>query len=62
MVEEVWTMKDRRERTAYGVALSTERFNANQGLEEARRFLHVAMNILDEIRKTPADERVKREK
>ncbi|MEE8358401.1 MAG: HEPN domain-containing protein [Candidatus Hydrothermarchaeales archaeon] len=60
MVEEAWTMKDRRERTAYGVALSTERFDANQSLEEARSFLNVAMNILDEIRKTLAEERIRK--
>ncbi len=59
MVEDAWTMKDRRERTAYGVALSTERFNARQSLEEAKAFLEVAENTLDEIRRTPARERIR---
>jgi len=58
MVEEAWTMKDRRERTAYGVALSTERYNAKEGLQEAKVFQEVALGLLDEIRKTPAGERV----
>ena len=51
-------MKDRRERTAYGVALSTERFNAKQSLEEAKAFLEIAESMLDEIRETPVSERV----
>lgn len=59
MVEDAWTMKDRRERTAYGVALSTERFNARQSLEEAKAFLEVAENILDEIGRTPVKERIR---
>lgn len=59
MVEEAWTMKERRERTAYGVALSTERFNARQSIEEAKGFLEVAVNIIDEIRRTPADVRIR---
>jgi len=58
MVEEAWTMKDRRERTAYGVALSTERYNAKEGRHEAKVFQEVALGLLDEIRKTPAGERV----
>lgn len=60
MIEEAWTMKDRRERTAYGIALSTEKYNANQSLRDARRFLGVAINILEEIRKTPARKRIRR--
>lgn len=60
MVEEAWTMKDRREKTAYGVALSTERYNAKESLGEAKVFLEVAVNILDEIRKTPAEKRIRK--
>jgi uncharacterized protein (UPF0332 family) len=60
MIEEAWTMKDRREQTAYGVALSTERFNAIQSLRGAKEFLEVAINILDEIKKTPIGKRVRK--
>lgn len=58
-ITEAWNMKDRRERTAYGVALSTERFNANESLDEARYFLEGAERLLKEITEVPAKERVR---
>jgi uncharacterized protein (UPF0332 family) len=58
MVQEAWSMKDRREKTAYGVALSTERYNAQESLRGASEFLEIIINLLDDIGKTPPDERV----
>ncbi len=60
MVDDAWTMKDRRERTAYGIALSTERFQAEESLEEGRWFLENVINLIDQIRKVPPTERVER--
>lgn len=60
MVEDAWTMKDRRERTAYGIALSTERFQAEESLEEGRWFLENVINLIDQIRKVPPNERVEK--
>lgn len=60
MVDDARTMKDRRERTAYGIALSTERFQAEESLEEGRWFMENVLDLIDQIRKVPPNKRTER--
>ncbi len=60
MVDDAWTMKDRREKTAYGVALSTERHQAEESLKEAQWFVEKVLTILEQVKKVPPKKRVEK--